>query len=281
MTYMALMAALNVTFALVTMFIPLAGLFLAIALPLTSALVAMNTDMKYYPIYMIATLSLSLIVTMQQLETTLFYIFPSLILGFAFGYLYKNKWADAIILIVASFIELGLLYFTIALIDVIFMVDFLESLGLVLGITTSNDTIIIPSILYVVSLAQTTVTYFIMTHELDRLTTSVTPFIVTPRYLYIIGLIVSIIIIPLGFLLPELSFILLGPSFLLMGFALYELIKTKRKLPLFIVVGYSIFAIFIFAIIFPLLGSILGLLLIAIWPAGIILLRICDFYLPK
>ncbi|HAV19805.1 MAG TPA: hypothetical protein DCX17_02120 [Firmicutes bacterium] len=281
-TYMALMAALNILFALLASFVPLAGLFLVIALPLTSALVAINCDIRYYPIYFVATLGLSLLVTMQQIETTIFYIFPSLILGLAFGWLIKIKGHDILILIITSIVQLALLYVTIWLINGLFQIDFLNSLKLVLHLDAElHINTIMPAILYVISLAQTTLTYIVISPEINKMAIKHQPNAFLNIYVYLAALLLSLIIVPLGLWIPSISYMLLGPLFMVTGTSLYEFIQQQKFKPLIIASGWLIITTFLVAILFPLLDPVVSILLVTMFPFGVIILRIIDFYLPK
>ncbi|HOJ44756.1 MAG TPA: hypothetical protein PK340_01790 [Bacilli bacterium] len=279
-TYMALMAALNVTFAFIASLVPLAGLFLAIALPLASALVVLKTDVRYYPIYAMATLGLSLVVALQQLEVTIFYVVPSLLLGFSFGYLYKLRVDDISIIIVSSLLQLIILYATIGLINAIFMIDFVSSLTAILNIDSATDMIIMPSILYVVSLAQVTISYFIIGHEIEKLAPAGDRLRQTKPLVYWLGLCLTIAIVPLGLVVPELSFVLLGLCFILLGSAIYDLILMKRLRLLAILGAWLIASVFANAVLYPLFQSEVGLLWLSLGPLGAITIRVCEFYLP-
>ncbi len=276
-TYMALMAALNVLFAFIASFIPMAGLFLVIALPLASALVALRVDLRFYPIYLVATLGLSLVVTLQQLETTIFYVFPSLILGFVYGLLYRVKMSDGAIIIVTSFVQLGLLYLTIVLINAIFEIDFIVSIQtlLRLGASAEADTVM-PTFLYVISLAQTIITYMIIGPEIEKLVDAATTRPVANIWLYRCGLAIAVSMIPLGWLSPALSYMLLGPIILIAELALYELIVEHRFRWLVAAGIWFLASIFLIAIFYPLLGTERALLLVSIAPLGIIGIKNCQ-----
>jgi len=280
-TYMALMAALNVTFAFIASLVPLAGLFLAIALPLASALVVLKTDVRYYPIYALATLGLSLVVALQQLEVTLFYVLPSLLLGFVFGYLYKKRTDDVSIIIVASLLQLVILYATIGLINGIFMVDFIASLALLLNIDSATDMVVMPAILYVVSLAQVTISYFIIGHEIEKLNPSSGDLRQMKPLFYWIGLLLTLVIVPLGLLLPEIAYVLLGLCFILFGSVIYDLIVKKRLWLLMILGAWLIISVFANALLYPLFRPEVALLWLCLGPFGAIALRVCEFYLPS
>ncbi|MFA5235313.1 MAG: hypothetical protein WC399_00455 [Bacilli bacterium] len=273
-TYMALMAALNVLFAFVATFVPMAGLFLVIALPLASALVALRVELRYYPIYFVATLGLCLVVTLQQLETTIFYVFPSLILGFAYGLLYRFKMSDGVILIVSSIVQLGLLYLTVVLIDAIFEIDFIASIQALMQLGSSGEAnVVMPAFLYVISLAQTIITYMIIGPEIEKVMAATAHRPMVTPWLFLFGLVLTSTIIPLGWLLPGLSYILLGPALLIAGLALYQLIDEHR----FGWVGaagiWFLLSVFLMAILYPLLEKKLTLLLVSLTPLGLIAIK--------
>ena len=280
-TYMALMAALNVTFAFIASLVPLAGLFLAIALPLASALVVLKTDVRYYPIYALATLGLSLVVALQQLEVTLFYVLPSLLLGFVFGYLYKKRTDDVSTIIVASLLQLVILYATIGLINLIFMVDFIASLALLLNIDSATDMVVMPAILYVVSLAQVTISYFIIGHEIEKLHPQESVIKHMSRQFYWVGLCLTMSIVPVGLLLATIAYVLLGLCFIFLGSAVYDLIVKKRWRLLAILGAWLVISVFANALLYPLFQVEVALLWLSLGPFGAIALRVCEFYLPS
>lgn len=279
---MALMAALNIAFALMASFVPLAGLFLAIALPLISALVIVKCDVRHYPIYAMATLGLALIVTMHQLETTIFYLLPALILGLFYGLLYKLRLPEAIIISITSFVQLGLLYLTIIMINGIFEIDFLALLALVLNLDSiSNIAIIMPTLLYAISLAQATFTHLISAHELEKLEGIHNKPKPISIYSYLFVLVLALAIIPLGYIMPAISYLLLGPALLFSGCAVYDFVNQRRIRAGIIALILIPVTAFIIALLYPVLGPLRGLLSIALFPIGILSTRICDFYLPR
>ena len=77
--YMALMAAINVIFVLLTTLVPVLMFLIIIVLPLTSTMVTLLCKKKYFPIYAIATIALCMIVTIWKIDDTIFYVIPSII----------------------------------------------------------------------------------------------------------------------------------------------------------------------------------------------------------
>lgn len=169
LTYMALMAAINVIFSLLAMFFPISAFFLMIALPLTSVIVVLYCQNRYFIIYAVATVLLSLIVTMQNMEMTIFYVIPSLASGFLFGIMIKGKINAAYILLSAAMLQVGLSYLTIPIIEAIYgpnMIDVFLTL-LKLENTLNIDYIVLPTI-FAFSLAQTVFSYMIIQTEVQK-----------------------------------------------------------------------------------------------------------------
>jgi hypothetical protein len=280
-TYMALMAGLTVIFSLLALFVPLSAIFLVIALPLTSTLVTLQCDIKYYPIYATATLALTLIISMASIENVIFYILPSLISGFVFGFLIKKNVFALNVIIISSFVQLGLLYFSLWLIKIIFQFDFTDFIYQLLNVNVNPEAIVItPVLFFALSIMQATLTFLIIGFEINKLNYSIT---VKNRYPRLSGwttIGIGLLIVPLGLWLPSLSFILLGPLFMYAGYHLYCIYRLNRYYFLILCGEWVILAFFLFAIFFPLLTPPLTLLLSSIFPLGISLIFIISFYLP-
>ena len=78
-TYMAIMAAINVVFVLITVLVPFLFFLIVFVLPLTSTIVTLHCKKRYFPIYAVATIGLCMICTMWQIGDTIFYVIPSVI----------------------------------------------------------------------------------------------------------------------------------------------------------------------------------------------------------
>ncbi len=137
LTFMALMASINTVFCLVALFFPLASLLLTLALPMASVLVVLTCKEKYYPIYAVASLGLCLLVTLNGLETTLFYLIPALISGFVFGFFIKRKLFAGFVVLGVAWVQLGLTYGTILLIRGIFETDMILVFSTLLNLSSS------------------------------------------------------------------------------------------------------------------------------------------------
>lgn len=109
-TYMALMAAINVVFVLLTFFVPFLLFLLVFILPLSSTIVATYCKKRYYVLYAIATIGICILVTIGNFGDTIFFVIPSIITGFLFGWLIDKKIPPIIIITGAVIIQVLLTY---------------------------------------------------------------------------------------------------------------------------------------------------------------------------
>ena len=129
----AIMAAINVLFALFSSYLFAFSLLVMLFLPLASVIVAINIDIKYYPVYLIGTLLLALVINLANIDNTLFFLLPILTSGLAFGFLIRFKASDLLILLVVSVINLITMLVTIPVINAIYSINFLEIFAQFLG----------------------------------------------------------------------------------------------------------------------------------------------------
>ena len=133
-SYMSIMAAINVIFVLLSNVLPILLFILIFLLPLTSAIVTIYCRKRYYPIYLVVTLALCILVSFGfTIFDTLIYVFPSLLTGFVFGVCFEKN-VPAIIILVGNTI-----------------LQFLLSLLTSISSTSSNILIYIYKIKYVLT----------------------------------------------------------------------------------------------------------------------------------
>ncbi len=162
----ALMAGINVIFALLSSFFFPASLFIMLFLPLASIIVALNVDLRLYPVYIIATLGLSLLVNFSHFDTTLFFLLPILLSGLTFGLLIKNNLPDVVLLLVVSVVNLATLFLTIPFINLIYEIDFMSLFASLIGFNNvSFGTFILPAILALLAFMQTLITLFVISQD--------------------------------------------------------------------------------------------------------------------
>ena len=102
MTTMAFFAAINIIICLVSSYVPFLSIVIIFVLPLVSALVEIYCKDRYYIIYAVASLLLSMLVTFDNFQTALFYLFPALVSGYCFGLCAKKIMLILPILLLSS-----------------------------------------------------------------------------------------------------------------------------------------------------------------------------------
>lgn len=162
----ALMSALNVILTifgnLYFFLLPLLLLFL----PVISIVTYLKTDPKNYSIYFVTSLLLSLILSIHDFSTTLFYLFPALILGLVIGVTIKTKLPPIYIIMAGGFTTLLLFYLMVPVYNVIYEINYLTFLYDLLNMKNETQVVIFPSIVLLISLLQSTFTYLITIYEL-------------------------------------------------------------------------------------------------------------------
>ena len=167
---MALMSAINIIICVLLAFLNVFSIFLILVLPLISALVEIYCKDRYYLIYAFASLGLSLIATLWNIETTIFYLVPSLFTGYLFGLLAKKNIPSIYSILLTSLVQMGLTTGEIPLINFIFDVNIINTFKTFFKLNEStNVDVIIPSFIFTISLIEMSLSYLIISNELIKL----------------------------------------------------------------------------------------------------------------
>lgn len=159
----SIMAAINVLFAILSSYVFAFSLLIMLFLPLASVIVALNIDLKFYPVYFLGTMFLALILNFANIENTLFFLLPILASGLAFGLLIKHNIPDILILVIVSCVNLTTLLITIPIINLIYSINFLETFASFIGFTSIDyGKLIVPSILTLLAFGQTLITLLVI-----------------------------------------------------------------------------------------------------------------------
>ena len=160
------MAAINVIFALISSYIFAFSLLIMLFLPLASIVVALNVDLKYYPVYFFGTLLLALVINLANIDNTLFFLLPILTSGLAFGLLIKHNVSDVLILFGVSFVNVVTLLITIPVINLIYDINFLTVFASFIGFNNIEiGTLILPGVLTLLAFMQTLITLVIISQD--------------------------------------------------------------------------------------------------------------------
>lgn len=217
---MALMAAINIIVAELAGLSPIVSLFLILVLPLTSAVVELCCKDRYFPIYAVATFGLSLALTFWNLETTIFYVLPSIVTGYIFGLLAKHKIPVVWSIIAATLAQTAMSYALIPLVNFIFQVDIILTFKTALGLKEMTYVdMMIPSFIFVISLIQVSLSQLIVSQELQKFGIKEIDKAVSENICSGIGLGISLLIIPFYFISLNFAYLFLMIS---LYFAIYK-----------------------------------------------------------
>ena len=278
---MALMAAINIVVSVVAAFSIIASVFLILVLPLTSTIVTISCKEKYFPVYAIATIGLSLVATIWNIDVTLFCVVPSIISGFVFGFCIKRSIYFGWSIIVASVIQTAFSFAILPLINVFFEVDFIGDLLKIFKISDAiPGQIFIAVSFYLVALIQTFLSFIIVKNEISKFidnTLNESGY----KYFCFLGAVTAVASGPVALLSIGAAYALELLSFTVAGFVIYESFKQKLNKQLFVSLGTLVINIFVVAIFYSFIPDYYGLLIFGLTPLVICLVSFCVFLLKK
>ena len=281
-TFMAIMAAINVIFVLLTTFVPFLLFLLVFLLPLSCTLVVLMCPKKYFIIYAFSTIGLCLIVTIYNISDTLFYIIPSIVTGFVFAVCVEQKVNFSIGIILASFVQFGLSYAAIPLIKLITQVDILLVFEQAFGIGEIDNLQTFEFLaVFLLSFVQELISYLAIKYGLQKLNYKIEE---DKTSLLIIGLALLInLFLSLLFILLEWSiFVVFFFTSLFFGFVLVMwIIFLGRVYNYAILAVLSIALIFVFALLNSNFGLSAGLLTIIGYIFSILIIAFVNNWLVK
>ena len=172
LTFIALMAAFNVVFAALMIFLPALSIILYLLLPFVTTMVILVCQKKYYIIYFIASIFLCFIINMQGLEYIIFTLLPSLITGTIFGICIEKKVNIGTTIIISSICQFVFSIVTIPLINLIYTNDNHSILEVFKTILGENKEFLLYKLFlpinYVVALAQNIISFLLISSSITR-----------------------------------------------------------------------------------------------------------------
>ena len=281
-TYMALMAAINVIFVLLTTLVPVLFFLIVFVLPLTSTIVTLHCKKRYFPIYAFTTIGLCLICTIWKIDDTIFYVIPSIISGFVFGFLVEKKVPSFWIILSTTLIQIAFTYASIPLIKLMTGRNIIEDFATVFGI---KDFIyldyITPCFIYFIALAQEILAFAIIREEIAKFGYTLNEPKNTPLSLAISIATSIVLAIIFAFIYGPLAYLFTLIALFLSIYAIAHLILANNKV-LYIILGATfILSIFLFAVFYPLVAKPLGLLFINIFFFMVAIIVLINNYLLK
>ena len=274
-TYMGIMAAINLIFILLATHLPYAMVFLVLLLPFASAVVSYYCQKIYYLVYACATIGLCLIFNPSD---TLFYVVPAVISGFFIGLFLELKINLFWPILTSTIINTAFTFAFVPLIDLIGETSLLNILQI-------KDYKYCYEVLFVLvfgaSLIQSILTHFIILSDSKKIGIEINTRI-TSFAPYFLGLELAVVLtFTFAFFYMPLAFVFLEIAFCFMVFLLIDLMISK-KLFVYLSTAVAVFTgIILFAVFYNKLTEPRGLILFVFFPLLIALVSFIKNWLLK
>ena len=281
-TYMALMAAINVIFVLLTTLVPFLFFLIVFVLPLTSTIVTLHCKKRYFPIYAVATIGLCLLCTIWKIDDTIFYVIPSIISGFVFGFMVEKKVPSFWIILATTILQIGFTYASIPLIKLMTCRNIIEDFATVFMV---KDFIyldyVTPCFIFFIALAQEILAFVIIREELPKFGYTLNDPKNIPLSLCVTILSSIVLVVIFAFIYGPLSYLFTLIALFLTIYAIAYLI-LENKVLIYILLGAAVLVtFFLFAVFYPMVPVPFGLLFINILFFIIAIIVLCNNYLVK
>ena len=281
-TYMALMAAINVIFVLLTTFIPFLFFLIVFVLPLTSTIVTLHCKKRFFPIYAITTIGLCLLCTIWKIDDTFFYVVPSIISGFVFGFMVEKKVPSFWIILSTGLLQIGFTYASIPLIKLMTGRNIIEDFATVFLI---KDFVyldyITPCFIFFIALAQEILAFVIIREELPKFGYSLNDPKNIPLSLSITTLSSIALVIIFAFIYGPIAYLFTLIALFLSIYAIAYLVLENKTI-VYILLGVAVLtSFFLFAIFYRMVPVPLGLLFINILFFIVSIIVLINNYLLK
>ena len=167
--FMSFFVAINVVCSFLTTVLPLLSIVLIIFLPLTSAIVEVMCKDRWFPIYAVATIGLSIVVSLSSIDFTIFYIVPSIFTGYIFGLFSKRNLPNMFAIFFATIIQTVLSFAFIPLLQLITGSNLIDVFAKILRISNRFlfDSLIL-LIFFLVALIQVVLSFIVVQNELNK-----------------------------------------------------------------------------------------------------------------
>jgi hypothetical protein len=166
---MAFFVAINVVCSFLTTVLPLISIILIIFLPLTSAIVEVMCKDRWFPIYAVATIGLSIVVSLSSIDFTIFYIVPSIFTGYIFGLFSKRNLPSMFAIFLAAIVQTLLSFAFIPILQLITGSNLIDIFVKILRISDRFwfDSVIL-LLFFLVALIQVILSYIVVQNELNK-----------------------------------------------------------------------------------------------------------------
>lgn len=268
-TYMGIMAAINLIFILLATFFPPLMFVFILLLPFASAVVSYYCLKRYYAIYAVATIGLCLLCSFN-IGDTLFYVVPAVVSGFVIGLLLEKKIHPFWLVLSSTIINAVLTYAFIPLVDLVSATPIVDSLLKLFNLQDfAYKTELVYLFVFLISLMQCALSHFIILSDARKMGIEINTRI-NSFWPYIIGLEASIALaVGCALFYMPLSLVFICISLYFGVFLLLDLVFSKKLLIYILLVVITLAMIFVFAIFYKSLNQPYGIVLTVIFPLAV------------
>lgn len=270
-TFLAIMAAINIVLLLLANLLPYLLVLLTLILPFISLLVTVLCQKKYYPIYILATIGLSFLVSFDAISNIIFYIVPGVLSGFIFGFCLERQIPSNYSILYSAFVYVICSYICLLICNAVLGASIEKLYFTLLNLEEfPYKNYLIPPFIFAIAIIQSSLSYMIIQNEIKKL--GIEEKEVDDNFEVITLFIFILLSLLTMYIEPEIYIMFLG-------FAIYEYLHVekilfRRQRKLFVVtIGVSLLTlIFSFAIMYNNVFEtyILSAILVPLFIVGII-----------
>ena len=160
LTFASIMTAITVAFFAILNFVPFSFLIIILVFPFVSFVVGMVCKKRYFVMFFISSVLLSLTFSFYDISNLLFYLVPSLITGFIMALLANKKFSIYMQIGLATIVQLLLTLLFVPVIEIIYEINIINDIVKLFGLHTYRhiDSFVIPFMLFL-SFIQTFISY--------------------------------------------------------------------------------------------------------------------------
>ena len=244
----SLLSALTVILNVLGTYLPISSLIIVLFLSLPSLFIGLLIPKKYYYIYFLTSLSLSLITSISNLSFVISFTIPSLIIGLLYGYFIEKKMNTSLLILISTLIYFILEIAFIPLTNLIINDNYLNLILKLLNLEINNHNyFIIYNLILISSFLGILLSSFIINYEIKRFNLSLNFNKLGDYILSISSITFSIITLIIFFINKDLSSIFFAISFISFILLIMNNILIKEYNYLyFLLIIIPLYLIFIF-----------------------------------
>lgn len=279
---MAFFVAINVVCSFLTTVLPLISIILIIFLPLTSAIVEVMCKDRWFPIYAVATIGLSIVVSLSSIDFTIFYIVPSIFTGYIFGLFSKRNLPSMFAIFLAAIVQTLLSFAFIPLLQLITGSNLIDVFVKILKISDRFwfDSVIL-LLFFLVALIQVILSYIVVHNELSKFGQKTECKYNQERIAGFTTIGTAVLSAIFSIFYMPLCYLFIGIAYYFAVFVVIFQVQTKNKFCLIVDGAALLIGIILYAALNQFIKDEVEFALFAITPGLISIVSICYSFLKK